>query len=109
MDLCGIIYRYGHDTPGCIKSILFGDLFELYTVISNKVVGILIRARRHGLLDFEGEMLYQRQDDDVIIKLIALPGPVARGLGLADSNDQSDDDGYWHNGHIISKWNTKQK
>ena len=26
-----------------------------------QVVGMLIRARKYGLVDFEGEMLYQRQ------------------------------------------------
>ena len=41
----------------------------MYTVISNKVVGLLLRARKHGLVDFPGEMLYQRRDDHVVIKL----------------------------------------
>lgn len=34
------------------------------------MVGILLRARKHKLLDFEGEMLYQRRDDDVPIFLL---------------------------------------
>lgn len=42
-------------------------------VISNKVVGILIRARKHGFVDFEGEMLYQRRDDDKVIRLLKSP------------------------------------
>jgi len=45
-------------------------LFELYKVISNKIVGLLIRARKHGLVEFEGEMLYQKRDDNVVITLL---------------------------------------
>ena len=47
----------------------FGSLFELYTRISNKVVGILLRARKYGFVDFEGEMLFQRIHDNVNIYL----------------------------------------
>lgn len=52
-----------------LYSMSFGSLFELYTRISNKVVGILLRARKYGLVDFEGEMLFQRQHDNVVIWL----------------------------------------
>ena len=31
---------------------------------------MLIRARKYGLVDFEGEMLYQRQDDAKIVTLL---------------------------------------
>lgn len=31
---------------------------------------MLLRARKHGLIDFEGEMLYQRRDEDTIITLL---------------------------------------
>lgn len=34
-------------------------LLQIYTVISDKVVGILLRARKHHILDFEGECLFQ--------------------------------------------------
>ncbi|EJW74283.1 hypothetical protein WUBG_14810, partial [Wuchereria bancrofti] len=34
------------------------------------LVGMLIQARKYELADFEGEMLYQRQDDDKIIRLL---------------------------------------
>lgn len=33
-------------------------------------MGILLRARKHKLVEFEGEMLFQRRDDDVPIFLI---------------------------------------
>lgn len=45
-------------------------MFQIYTTISNKVVGILLRARKHGLVHFESEMLFQRRDDDEIITLL---------------------------------------
>lgn len=35
-----------------------------------QLVGMLIRARKYKLVDFDGEMLYQRQDDDKIIRLL---------------------------------------
>ena len=57
------------DSEKGLHSISFGNLFELYTRISNKVVGILLRARKYGLVDFEGEMLFQRQHDLVVIGL----------------------------------------
>ena len=47
--------------------ISFGRLFDRYVKISDKVVGILLRCRKHKMLDFEGEMLWKGQDDHVII------------------------------------------
>lgn len=54
-------------------SIQFGKLFEAYTKISNKLVGMLLRARKQGLVMFEGEMLYQRRDDHVVIYCLHVP------------------------------------
>lgn len=77
VHLCEIIVRYG-DGPPEQKVIKFGPLFKIYEFYSgeslllfdvltivflDKVVGLLIRARKYKLLDFDGEMLYQRQDD----------------------------------------------
>ena len=53
-----------------VTTIEFGKLFGIYTYISNKLVGILLRARKYGLVDFEGETLFQRRDDGVIISLL---------------------------------------
>ncbi|XP_015254970.1 PREDICTED: actin-binding Rho-activating protein-like [Cyprinodon variegatus] len=50
--------------------ITFGRLFDRYVKISDKVVGILLRCRKHKMLDFEGEMLWKGKDDDVIITLM---------------------------------------
>uniref|UniRef100_A0A673HS45 Costars domain-containing protein n=1 Tax=Sinocyclocheilus rhinocerous TaxID=307959 RepID=A0A673HS45_9TELE len=50
--------------------VTFGELFDRYVRISDKVVGILMRARKHGKVAFEGEMLWQGRDDGVIITLL---------------------------------------
>ncbi|KAK6998571.1 actin-binding Rho-activating protein [Biomphalaria glabrata] len=73
VELCHVIREIG--TPGLNGSymIKFGQLFEAYTRISNKLVGMLLRARKQGLVTFEGEMLYQRRDDDVLITCIHVP------------------------------------
>uniref|UniRef100_A0A1B0FDR1 Costars domain-containing protein n=1 Tax=Glossina morsitans morsitans TaxID=37546 RepID=A0A1B0FDR1_GLOMM len=72
LELCQIISSEGYpvqDDAG-MRVIPFGELFNIYNYISDKVVGILLRARKHKLVDFEGEMLYQRRDDDVPIFLL---------------------------------------
>jgi len=51
-------------------------VFGLIAVMSHitlQVVGILMRARRQGFVSFEGEMLFQRRDDHVVIRLIKSP------------------------------------
>ncbi|XP_077583409.1 actin-binding Rho-activating protein [Stigmatopora nigra] len=48
-------------------AVTFGRLFDRYVKISDKVVGILLRCRKHGMLDFEGEMLWKGRDDHVVI------------------------------------------
>lgn len=44
-------------------AVLFKDLFVTYSRISDKLVGVMIRARRSGYIDFEGEMMFQGRDD----------------------------------------------
>ena len=73
VELCEIIESIGCQLPDGSFGVAFGDLFETYTRISNKLVGMLMRARKQGLLDFEGEMLFQRRDDDVIVRLLRSP------------------------------------
>ncbi|XP_019407383.1 PREDICTED: actin-binding Rho-activating protein [Crocodylus porosus] len=70
-DLCFIIASMAEPKRDGKIQVTFGELFERYVRISDKVVGILMRARKHGLVDFEGEMLWQGRDDDVIITLQA--------------------------------------
>lgn len=47
----------------------FRPLFNIYTRVSNKLVGVLLRARKYGLVEFDGEMLFQGRDDSVQIRL----------------------------------------
>lgn len=69
-ELCLVIRSTGRRGDDGRVSVTFGQLFETYETISNKVVGILLRARKHGLVSFEGEMLWQGKDDDVVITLL---------------------------------------
>ncbi|XP_061676224.1 actin-binding Rho-activating protein-like [Syngnathoides biaculeatus] len=73
-ELCKVIKDIGvqanKDEGGSDIAVQFGKLFEHYISISNKLVGILLRARKQKLVDFEGEMLWQGKDDHVVIKLL---------------------------------------
>ncbi|KAK6624920.1 hypothetical protein RUM44_011784 [Polyplax serrata] len=74
LELCEIIHTDGDirfvDDDGVERiGILFGDLFRIYTIISDKCVGLLLRARKHSLVTFEGETLFQRRDDNTPIFL----------------------------------------
>ncbi|XP_059621880.1 actin-binding Rho-activating protein [Phlebotomus argentipes] len=73
MELCDVINNSGapisEENEG-LKYIFFGELFNIYVHISDKVVGLLLRARKHKLIDFEGEVLFQRRDDDVPIFML---------------------------------------
>lgn len=77
--LCEVIRAIGernemnedrHDNHRKVITVEFGKLFEHYVTISNTLVGILLRARKQGLVDFEGEMLWQGKDDHVVITLL---------------------------------------
>ena len=83
--LCNVILQMGDEQPDGTVTVTFGRLFERYTRISNKVVGMLLRARKQNLVDFEGEMLFQRRDDNVVITLLRMPEDV-----------QNDSDEYWN-------------
>ena len=83
--LCNVILQMGEEQPDGTVAVTFGRLFERYTRISNKVVGMLLRARKQNLVDFEGEMLFQRRDDNVVITLLRMP-----------ENVQNDSDEYWN-------------
>nr|XP_033785655.1 actin-binding Rho-activating protein [Geotrypetes seraphini] len=69
-DMCFIIKTMTEPEPDGRIQVTFGELFDRYVHISDKVVGILMRARKHGLVHFEGEMLWQGRDDHVIITLL---------------------------------------
>ncbi|XP_034467186.1 actin-binding Rho-activating protein isoform X1 [Hippoglossus hippoglossus] len=78
-ELCEVIRNIGEmkdcdgegsSCDGKSVRVEFGKLFEHYVTISNKLVGILLRARKQRLVDFEGEMLWQGKDDHVVITLL---------------------------------------
>lgn len=69
-DMCYVIRTMVDPDQDGKTRITFGQLFERYVRISDKVVGILMRARKHGKVAFEGEMLWQGRDDGVIITLL---------------------------------------
>lgn len=78
-ELCEVIRNIGEmedrngEEGGCgrkVVTVKFGKLFEHYVTISNKLVGILLRARKQRLVEFQGEMLWQGQDDHVVITLL---------------------------------------
>jgi hypothetical protein len=54
------------------QTTTFGVLFKFYETKSNKLVGDLLRARKHNLVEFDQskEILFQGQDDNVVIRLI---------------------------------------
>ena len=71
-ECCEIIRDYGKEvSDGWV--ITFHHIFSIYVAISDKVVGLLLRARKHGLVEFEGEMLFQGRDDNKIIKCLKTP------------------------------------
>lgn len=65
-----IMEANGMAAPGGGTLILFGTLFDAYVHVSDKVVGMLVRLRKHNLAYFVGESLFQTQDDDVPILLL---------------------------------------
>ncbi|CAF1181335.1 unnamed protein product [Adineta ricciae] len=76
--LCEIIKSMGtklDDSSTSTYEITFKQLFDFYTNISNKLVGILLRARKHGYIHFdnEHEVLFQGKHDHVKITLLQLP------------------------------------
>jgi len=75
VELCEVIWTHGQmkgnfDEEEETTVIMFGELFTLYTRISSKVVGLLLRARKYNLVYFEGETLFQGQDDNTPVFLI---------------------------------------
>lgn len=55
IELCQVINEAGKPVEGEpeLREILFGELFQIYVHINDKVVGLLLRARKHELLTFE--------------------------------------------------------
>ena len=90
VELCAVIEDNGLKAAAdnVTATITFGRLFDIYTVISNKVVGVLLRARKYGFVAFEGETLFQRRDDNVIISLLM---PTSKVKEIANESKSSAD------------------
>lgn len=92
VELCHVIEDNGQKMPSDTQEyktvVTFGRLFDIYTVISNKLVGVLLRARKYGLVTFEGETLFQRRDDHVEVTLLY---PAAKVREMAKESSKSDD------------------
>jgi len=63
------IKKIGYDEQGRM-AVKFITLFKHYENISDSLVGIMIRAKKRGLIEYVGEMLLQGKDDDVVITVI---------------------------------------
>ena len=101
-ELCENIMMSGQPHPDGTFTVRFGPLFQLYTRISNKVVGMLLRARRHKLVTFEGEMLFQRRDDDKVITLVSIPAPL-EPIANQILNEYFGQQRWWNNAVIYSR------
>jgi len=70
VDMCQVIWdhaimsgNFDIEEDSHIACILFQDLFSVYSKISGNVVGLLQRARKYGVVQFEGETLFQGRDN----------------------------------------------
>lgn len=70
VDLCSMIAIQGTKNKDGSIWVRFGELFRVYQFISNKVVGIMHRARKNRLIHFDGETLWQGKDDNATITLL---------------------------------------
>ncbi|XP_022208315.2 actin-binding Rho-activating protein [Drosophila obscura] len=71
LQLCEEIHKLGQPSPKTGQmGLSFGELFERYTSISEKLMGTLLAARRQGYVAFEGETLFQGKDEQVPVCLL---------------------------------------
>jgi len=71
LQLCDLIQKSGRDDPIDGRKVLaFGQLFETYNNISDKLLATLLGARKYGFVDFSGETLFQGRDDTEPVRLL---------------------------------------
>jgi len=73
--LCEIIYAYGERYDDGTAAIGFTWLFKMFNRAN--IVGILIKAKKHGLVFFDGEIVFasvRAEDDD---EFVVLQKPIA--------------------------------
>ncbi|CAF2135702.1 unnamed protein product [Rotaria magnacalcarata] len=71
--LCHVFQTNGKEGDDDTITITFTDLFKIYTNVSDKLVGVLLKARKQGYSTFKGEMLLQNRDENAPIQLIHSP------------------------------------
>merc|ERR1719209_604476 len=72
-EICDTIQTIGLPDDDGGFMVEFGELFDTYSTVSSQTVGLLIRARRQGLVHFEGETLLKGKDDFEIVTLLKMP------------------------------------
>jgi hypothetical protein len=85
VQLCKVLESF----PGGVArqdGVPFRQVFDAYVDISNKVAGVLLRARKHGVVSFPGEMLFQGVHDGVPILQLRLASEVQEMLDAAEAN-----------------------
>lgn len=72
LQLCEVIETNGEADPvdQSLKRLEFGQLFNLYNDISDKLMGTMLAARKNGFVDFSGETLFQGRDESVPVRLL---------------------------------------
>lgn len=68
--LVSVIREIGKPDAQGRPHITFGELFIAYQDISDTLVGIMMRAKKRGLLEYEGDMLFQGLNDGVVITVL---------------------------------------
>merc|ERR1712203_1331595 len=79
--LCEIIYAYGERYDDGTAAIGFTWLFKMFNRAN--IVGILIKAKKHGLVFFDGEIVFasvRADDDDEFVVLQKPIGEVRRAF-----------------------------
>ena len=69
-NLVNEIEKIGYKDKEGRKAVKFIDLFNHYVDVSDSLVGIMIRAKKRGRIEYVGEMLLQGQNDNVVITVI---------------------------------------
>ncbi len=69
--LVGEIRKVGYKDAKGRSAVKFITLFHHYETISDTLVGLMIRAKKRGLIHYDGEMLLQGKDDNVVITVLS--------------------------------------
>ncbi len=72
--------------------VTFGELFYTYQDISDTLVGIMVRAKKRGLIEYEGQgghMLFQGRHDNVVVTVTELGENSVNGKSSPSTNTES--------------------